>query len=50
MEVCEDCGGLLLAVGDGFECSECGRFYPKRGSIDGLAADDATEDNGDSEP
>jgi hypothetical protein len=41
MEVCEDCGGLLVATSHGLECSECGRTYP---------ADDVTEDNGDSEP
>jgi tRNA(Ile2) C34 agmatinyltransferase TiaS len=51
MEVCEDCGGLLIAVGDGFECSECGRTYSnQRGSIEGLPAVDGTEVNGDSEP
>jgi type IV pilus assembly protein PilB len=29
MEVCQDCGGLLIATADGLECSECGRIYPR---------------------
>ena len=50
MDVCEDCGGLLIATSDGFECSECGRTYSKQGgSIECLPTDDGTEDNGDSE-
>jgi hypothetical protein len=30
MEVCENCGGLLIATSDGLECSECGRIDPQK--------------------